>query len=566
MRLARLEQHIRRAVHSLEPKPSNCKGRRHRSASIFGFDLDCPSTRWKSIESSNLPAQGGSSRPLSSASKRLRLQGSAVTRASSGDVTPWVATSVSYSHHPHIRNTTIFGSAEACTVATLKRSAAWGDHQGTGDRRIGGMAGAEMGELEVTEVEGTVTQVPVPLSTLDARAAVLEDPGLQLLGEIFRKNGHELRLAGGVVRDVLMGLEPHDIDLCTTATPEEMAGEEGLKGGFLRADAGVEKVIPTGLVHGTVTAVINHEPYEITTLRIDTDHDGRHCEVQFTTEWTLDAERRDLTVNAMMMGLDGRLYDYFNGWRDLVDRRVQFVGEPRLRLEEDYLRILRYFRFHGRINGADEHTEACAHAITQGAPGLRNISGERIRAEMVKILAHTKSVVSEVQAMIRFGVFANIAMPEVSEEQMEELVRVVELSSDSMTRLATMLATVEEVETINECWKLTKRELAYLRFLMEHREAGHDLVWAKAHCVRSAASAVITKGEVAEVLRYGGRTAEANTLDAWDVPKCPVNGGDLIKAGHKKGPALGAVLSELRERWIESDYTLTREQLLPELA
>eukprot|EP00037_Helgoeca_nana_P020872 m.208771 g.208771 ORF g.208771 m.208771 type:complete len:580 (+) comp25430_c0_seq2:6265-8004(+) len=427
------------------------------------------------------------------------------------------------------------------------------------------MAGADPNSewcLEVTEVEGTSVTVPVSEATIRAQGVVLADHGLQLLGEVFRKNGHELRLAGGVVRDVLHAIKPHDIDLCTTATPEQMAGVDGLGGGFLQAAPGIDRVIPTGLVHGTITAVINHEPYEITTLRIDTDHDGRHCDVKFTTEWRLDAERRDLTVNAMMMGLDGRLYDYFNGRKDLQDRRVQFVGDPNSRLEEDYLRILRYFRFHGRINGADDHTDECATAITNGAHGLQNISGERIRSEMVKILAHSASAVGEVQAMIRYDVFKNINMPEVTEAQLGALARVVGFSNDPITRLATMIATMDEMEVVNERWKLTKRELTHLRFILEHRDDDKDLAWGKAVCARTAAAAIVTKDIVAELLRYNGRVGEGDALDLWEVPKCPVNGGDLIKAGFTKGKALGGALAELREKWIASDYSLSKDALL----
>jgi tRNA nucleotidyltransferase (CCA-adding enzyme) len=272
---------------------------------------------------------------------------------------------------------------------------------------------------------------------------VLSDPKLVLLGDIFRQNGHEIRLAGGVVRDLLSGKSPQDIDLCTPATPEEMAGPDGLGGGFLHGAAGISKVVPTGLQHGTVTVVIDKEPFEITTLRIDTSHDGRHCEVQFTTSWKLDAERRDLTINAMMMDLSGNLYDYFGGQQDLHDKIVRFVGVPAERLAEDYLRILRYFRFHGRINGTAMHDEACSRAIREGAVGLQRISGERIRSEMVKILSHPVSTVDELEAMHAMGVTSNIAMPVLDQRHCGELSRVAQHINDPITRLASLVDTIE---------------------------------------------------------------------------------------------------------------------------
>lgn len=155
------------------------------------------------------------------------------------------------------------------------------------------------------------------------------------LEHMFSSNGYTLRLVGGAVRDLLLGRDPKDIDLATDCGPEDMVK--------LMEAEGV-RYIPTGLQHGTITVNTSEGTYEITTLRVDRQTDGRHATVDFTSDWRIDANRRDLTINAMSLGLDGSLYDYFNGQQHLAERRVEFVGDAKLRIREDYLRILRYFR------------------------------------------------------------------------------------------------------------------------------------------------------------------------------------------------------------------------------
>jgi len=207
---------------------------------------------------------------------------------------------------------------------------------------------------------------------------LLLTPELKKLGDIFHKRGYQLRLVGGVVRDLLLGNNPKDIDLATDCTPENMVKI------FVQENI---KYVPTGLQHGTITAHINSTDYEVTTLRIDRVTDGRHAEVEFTTDWKVDAERRDLTINAMSLGFDGTLYDYFDGERHLQEKKVLFVGDPTKRIEEDYLRILRYFRFYGRIvPEANKHDNTTLEAIRRTAIGLKGISAERIREEMNKII------------------------------------------------------------------------------------------------------------------------------------------------------------------------------------
>ena len=203
-------------------------------------------------------------------------------------------------------------------------------------------------------------------------------PELFTVAEPFQEHRYDVRIVGGAVRDILLGIKPKDVDLGTNATPEEMI--QMFKQHKIH-------YIETGLQHGTLTAHVNKRDFEVTTLRIDAETDGRHAKVKFTHDWKVDAERRDLTINAMSLGLDGSLYDYFGGREDLFKHRVRFVGDPRLRIQEDYLRILRYFRFYGRIAlEAENHDQTTLNVIRECSDGLKKIAVERIWMEVSKIL------------------------------------------------------------------------------------------------------------------------------------------------------------------------------------
>lgn len=198
--------------------------------------------------------------------------------------------------------------------------------------------------------------------------------------EVFKKYNHEIRIAGGAVRDLLMDKKPVDLDFATTATPTQMKA-------MFEAE-NIRMINMNGEKHGTITPRINgKENFECTTLRIDVVTDGRHAEVEFTKDWLLDANRRDLTINAMFLGFDGSVYDYFYGFDDLKERKVRFVGNPDTRIKEDFLRILRYFRFYGRIaTSSDSHEPETLKVIADNAEGLQRISGERIWVELKKVL------------------------------------------------------------------------------------------------------------------------------------------------------------------------------------
>lgn len=205
---------------------------------------------------------------------------------------------------------------------------------------------------------------------------MIPDSALRLI-DVLEEAGHATRIVGGAVRDALLGRVVKDIDLATTATPQQVMD--------VLQNAGI-KVAPTGLQHGTVTAILDHKGYEITTLRADVKTDGRHAEVAFTDDWAVDAQRRDFTINALYRDRNGKIYDYVDGLDDIHARRVRFVGTPATRITEDYLRILRFFRFQASV-ACELPDAATLTALEEYAPQLKTLSRERVWAELKKLLA-----------------------------------------------------------------------------------------------------------------------------------------------------------------------------------
>src|SRR5215469_8212869 len=193
---------------------------------------------------------------------------------------------------------------------------------------------------------------------------------------LLNANGEEARVIGGAVRNALLNIPVGDIDIATTAVPDEV---------IRRARSAGIKSVPTGIEHGTVTLVINAQPFEVTTLREDTETFGRKARVAFGRDWVGDARRRDFTMNALSASPDGVVHDYVGGLADIAERRVRFIGDPKQRIEEDYLRILRFFRIHAAF-GAGEVDRAGYFACIAARAGLASLSAERVRMEVLKLL------------------------------------------------------------------------------------------------------------------------------------------------------------------------------------
>lgn len=292
----------------------------------------------------------------------------------------------------------------------------------------------------------------------------------QTLINLFAKYGYEMRIAGGAVRDLLTGKMPHDVDFATTATPQDMIE--------MFEKENVRMINNNGEKHGTVTCRINDkENFEVTTLRVDIRTDGRHAEVEFTKDWIKDAERRDLTINSMFLGFDGTLYDYFGGRKDLIEKRLRFVGTASKRIQEDYLRILRYFRFFGRISDRpDGHEAETLAAIKDNALGLSGIAGERIWVELKKI-ATGKHASSLFKVMNDTNVLSTIGFTgELRFGVLDEVWhRCQDLEPLPMTIISSLFSTEDQVNELHKRVKMSKDELQLGLFILAHR---HDEIFA----------------------------------------------------------------------------------------
>ena len=373
----------------------------------------------------------------------------------------------------------------------------------------------------------------------------LMTPAVQALDKATKDAGFEIRIVGGAVRDLVQGGDPKDIDMATDARPEQMMQ--------ILDNVGIRHE-PTGLEHGTITAIIDGEPIEITTLRIDSDQDGRHANVEFTNDWRLDAERRDLTFNAMSMEMDGTLHDYFGGVEDLNNGVAKFVGNADKRLQEDFLRILRFFRFQGRLNAPTWDSETM-DAVRRNAAGLKGISGERIWSEMEKILTRP-SRVDVLQRMDQADVLEAIDMPNNRVRMMNGVD-----GNDPVVALSATLNTMGGLEALKKKWKFSNDVMAKAKFILENRHKPMDEVQAQ----RMLADPKIKAVHVFALLEALGKGAMGEELKRWQPPAFPINGSDLMAAGVKPGPEMGKKLAQLRDAWEESGFELNKDQLLKEL-
>lgn len=383
--------------------------------------------------------------------------------------------------------------------------------------------------------------------------AWLTDPATQTLLRAFSDAGEDIRFVGGAVRDAIMQRPVKDIDACTPAPPDRVM--ELLKASHI-------KVVPTGIAHGTVTAVIDHKPFEITTLRTDTACDGRHATVAFTDDWQADAARRDFTLNALYCDAQGTITDFFGGIADARAGRIIFIGDAMQRIEEDALRILRFFRFFATHGAAPADTAALAAcSAMRGAIG--NLSGERIQHEMFKLLA-TENPYPSLQLMQETGVLEEIIAG----------VAVVVLSTDKrrnnthLVRLALLLRTAENpgqaVAAIASRWKCSNRD----------RTALKTLTVVPTLPVPTDETALIGLmrcygRDTAGLLLLRDQWETGHDLDTWikqtetvTIPEFPVNGGDLQRTGITPGPQLGETLKRLESAWEESGYRLGKAELL----
>lgn len=374
------------------------------------------------------------------------------------------------------------------------------------------------------------------MATADTRAVMAA-----LLAE-----GGAARFVGGCVRDAVLGRPVKDIDIATPLLPEQVMS---------RLQRAGLAVVPTGLQHGTVTAIANHKPFEITTLRRDVETFGRHARVEFTDDWQADAARRDLTMNALSADADGHLFDYFKGLADLAEGRVRFVGAASLRIAEDYLRLLRFFRFHAHYGSGPPDAEGLA-AATALAPQLATISAERKRDELLKLLAAPNPL--PVLAVMRSaGVLAQV-LPLSSHDDV--LTRLLPLFPEAplLLRLAALLpAEAEAARSSALALRLSNDERQRLVSLAEPPVAfGDDALSLRRACYRLGAD-LVDEVLILRAARAGTAMPEAarGVVKAWLPVTLPLQGRDLLAMGlAEPGPALGQLLTALEAWWIAEDF------------
>ena len=350
----------------------------------------------------------------------------------------------------------------------------------------------------------------------------LADPGVQRLFAILPT----ARLVGGCVRDTLAGRPVADIDLATPLPPEDAART--------LTTAGI-RVIPTGLAHGTVTALIDGRPYEITTLRRDLVTDGRHAEVAWTADWREDAARRDFTMNAMSLTPDGALHDYFGGAADLAAGRVRFVGDAATRVAEDYLRILRFFRFQARYGAGDPDPAALA-AIRGGLGGLAQLSAERVWSELKRIL-EAPDPGGALRLMDEVGVLPAIVPEGVA------IVDLAALPPDPVLRTAALLT--GDRAAFAKRLKLSLAEAARLLSLQGPPPSGDDAD------LRRQLADIDADTLIGRSLLAGQPEAVRDRIRAIPRPVFPLEGRDALALGLKPGPRVGALLREVRGWWLD---------------
>ncbi len=371
---------------------------------------------------------------------------------------------------------------------------------------------------------------------------------------LLNGGGEEARVVGGAVRNALMNIPIADIDIATSAVPEEIVR---------RAKAAGIKSVPTGIEHGTVTLVVDGHPFEVTTLREDTETDGRRAKVAFGRDWVRDAERRDFTINGLSVDADGVVHDHVDGLADIAARRVRFIGDPGERIAEDYLRILRFFRFHAAY-AAGEPDRAGYLACIGGRAGLAGLSAERIRMEMLKLLV-AKGAASAVVAMADGGlllpIFGGVAYtgPFAAMISAEHTLG---LNANTVRRLGALtVAVTEDAKRVAARLRLSNAETKALDSMGHRwwRLAGMNEATARRRLYRLGEEPYRDRLMLAWA-RAGANhdTAywrELATLpQRWSAPKFPLKAADFVARGIAEGPALGHVLALAEDAWLAADF------------
>ena len=378
---------------------------------------------------------------------------------------------------------------------------------------------------------------------------------------LLNGDGEEARVVGGAVRNALLRIPIGDIDIATTAVPPEV---------IRRAKAAGIKSVPTGIEHGTVTLVADGRPFEVTTLREDTETFGRKAKVAFGRDWVADAQRRDFTINGLSVDADGVVHDHVGGLDDIAARRVRFIGDPNQRIAEDYLRILRFFRFHA-AHGAGEPDRAGYLACIGGRAGLATLSAERMRMEMLKLMV-AEGVIGATTAMADGGLLLPILGGVTYTGPLAAMVlveRQLGLPPNAIRRLGALAVSVtEDARRLGTRLRLTNAETKTLDSMGHRwwRLAGMDEATARRRLYRLGEERYRDR----LMLAWARAGAEADTEswrelatlpERWRAPKFPLKAADFIARGIAEGPGLGHVLALAEDAWLAAEFPLDEATL-----
>ncbi|QGP78278.1 CCA tRNA nucleotidyltransferase [Sphingobium sp. CAP-1] len=368
-------------------------------------------------------------------------------------------------------------------------------------------------------------------------------PGLDGLLTALGAAEGKARFVGGAVRDALLGLAVNDLDIATSLDPHDVVDR-------LKA-AGI-KAVPTGIDHGTITAVLPDGPVEITTLRRDVSTDGRRATIAYTDDWREDAARRDFTINALYADpLSGAISDYFDGLADLEARRLRFIGDAGARIAEDHLRILRYFRFLARY-GDNEVDSSAYNACVAAANSLMALSRERIADELMKLLG-VAAPVHALRLMVEGGILRPV-LPEVTMAGVDRVEALLAreaasgIDGSALRRLAALLpADAALADQVGARLKLSNRARKRLMVALEPGVADET--------PRALAYRIGVEGAVDRLLLDAGRALDAlEALAGWTPPVLPIGGGALITRGLQPGPDVAKALQEVQRLWVAEDF------------
>jgi tRNA nucleotidyltransferase/poly(A) polymerase len=390
----------------------------------------------------------------------------------------------------------------------------------------------------------------------------LRAPALARALSILNSGGEEARVVGGAARNALMGLPLSDIDIATTAPPDEVVR---------RAAASGLRAVPTGIDHGTVTLVVDGIPFEVTTLRQDIETFGRKAKVAFGRDWQVDAERRDFTMNALSISADGTVHDYVDGRADLAARRVRFIGDPARRIAEDYLRILRFFRFQASY-ALGPPDPAGLHACIVARDGLRGLSRERVRAELMKLLVAPYAVPT-VTVMAEAG-FATLLLGGVallaSFANMIKVEEAAGVAPDAVRRLGALGVFIDEdAERLRAKLRLFNSEYDRLASIADRwwrvspalGEVGARVLLYRLEPDRYVDRVLTAWTRAPQGAADPAWRALAGLPTRWAAPRFPLKSANLVARGVPRGPALGAAMRTAEEAWIAAGFPVDEAAL-----